>query len=211
MTFQEEQEAFKQEIEKNFISLFDLTESIAKEKKLSIKDAGLYLSTRINNYLYSNVSKPFAFELVTPPFIKYSLNSVDIEEVKERLAFLSRNGRFKSDKKAKKIGLLISVVEQILNPLEFKNDDAVNEQIAIKYDQTERITHLQTIAILAEELAKLKGGRYLKKSTNLPNHLHISELLERLSKEIEVETLKARSAGTYRKRLAEASKYYKGL
>ena len=66
------------------------------------------------------------------------------------------------------------------------------------------------IAILAEELAKAKGSKYLK-SNNLPNNLQISELLAALAKEIEIEALTAKSVDTYRKRLNEISQFYKGI
>ena len=66
------------------------------------------------------------------------------------------------------------------------------------------------IAMLAEELARAKGGKYFKAS-GFPNNLQLSELLGVLAKEIEIEALTARGPETYRNRLTEISQFYKGV
>lgn len=201
MNVQAEQDRFQQQINENFISLFDFIEKLAKENNISLKEAGLYLLPRINEYLSREDKKQISYELVEPPFKKYSLDIFHHYEMREQLEFLVRNGRFRSEKKAKKCGLLLSELEALL-------DGKISIQKK-EYNQTERETHLQMIAILAEELAKLKGGRY-KKANGLPNNLVISTLIYERAKEIEIEALTAKSADTYRKRLTEISKYYKG-
>ena len=213
MNVQEEQDTFKKWVEKEVISVIDLIQKRTNEQSISINESGLYLLTRINHYLQKENTKKFAFELVDPPYLKYSLDAYDIYSVKEMLNFIINNGRFRSDKKAKKCGLYIEVLKEILNSIQEINEEEqkeIEQQEQPKYNPTERTTHLQMIAILAEELARAKSGKYLKAS-GFPNNLQLSELLGVLAKEIEIEALTAKSPETYRSRLTEISKFYKGV
>lgn len=213
MNVQEEQDVFKKWVEKEFISLFDLIQKIMNEQDISINESGLYLLTRINHYLQKENTKNFAFKLVDPPYLKYSLDAYDICSVKEMLNFIINNGRFRSDNNAKKCGLHIEVLKEILNSIQWINEEQqkeIEQQEQPKYNPSERTTHLQMIAILAEELAKAKSGKYLK-ANGFPNNLQLSELLGVLAKEIEIEALTARTPETYRNRLTEISQFYKGV
>ena len=213
MNVQEEQDRFKKLVEKEFISLFDLIQKIMNEQSISINDSGLYLLTRINHYLQKENTKKFAYKLVDPPYLKYSLDAYDIYSVKEMLNFIIKNGRFRSDNKAKKCGLHIEVLKEILNSIQWINEEEqkeIEQQKPPKYHPSERTTHMQMIAILAEELARAKGGKYLK-AKKFPNNLQLSELLGVLAKEIEIEALTAKSPETYRRRLTEISQFYKGV
>ena len=210
MTFQEEQDSFQKYIEENYISLFDLIQKLVKEKELSVNNASLYLLTRINSYIEKENYKHFAFVLKEPPFEKYSLIPLPMFALQNMLNFAVSNGQFRPEKQAKKAGIRLSVLNIIL-AIKYQEHEELEQNKENKpYNQTERNTHLQMIAILAEELAKAKGSKYLK-SNNLPNNLQISELLAALAKEIEIEALTAKSVDTYRKRLNEISQFYKGI
>lgn len=207
MTIQEEQERFSKLLQENFISLFDLIENIKQDHNLSINDAGLYLLTRINNYKGDLDS--ICCALVEPPFIKYSLSYIDKYELVNVIKFIVNNGKFRSEKKAKKYyGLIKSEIKNIL----MGNEQAeCHSQISTKdYHPIERETHLQMIAILAEELAKISNTAKYRKASGLPNHSAISELISMRAKEIEIEALTSKSVDTYRRRLTEVSKFYKG-
>lgn len=132
-----------------------------------------------------------------------------IDELIEKTYLNNQTADSQSEEKDKRIAELEQQLEELKQKLAQATQSPTvgNSQ---NYNPTERNTHLQMIAILAEELAKSKNGKYLKKSTGLPNHLNLSELLERLAKEIEIEAVTAKSVDTYRKRLGEASQYYKG-
>ena len=192
MDIQQEQKLFQKKIEKNFISLFDLVHKIAEKENLSLNNSSLYLLPRINNYLISENPHNFAYKLEEPPFKKYYLDELSHYEVQYevigRLTFVAKNGYFRSEKKAKKIGLLIEAIEHILRVDFIQKAPAQEEPIqeTRDYNPTERTTHLQMIAMLAEELAKAKGGKYLK-SSGQPNNLELAKLLDSLSTEIEIE------------------------
>lgn len=203
MTFQEEQEAFQQQIKENIISLTDLIDTLTKHENLTIKEASLYLLTRINAYENKNI----CVQLADPPFEKYSLSFIDYDRLTKTLSFVVRNGRFKSEKEVKKYGLIKSEIRKALDN-KIESTSTIGYKANEKYNHTERETHLQIIAILAEEIAK-QAKKY-KKPNGIFNNLAIAKLIENRAKEIEIESLKAKSIESYRKRLAEAKKYYTG-
>lgn len=206
MTLQEEQEAFQKQIQQHFISLFDLTNKIVEEKSLDMNQAGLFLLTRINLYLEKE-DKRICCELVEPPFEKYSLDYVPNINVLDALRFLSKNGRFRSENNAKKYGILLSEINAALS--NSTDLQPVTQTTPKNYHPSERETHLQMIAILAEELAKRQKSKFLKAS-GLPNNLALAELINMRAKEIEIESVKTKSVDTYRRRLTEISSFYKG-
>lgn len=207
MTIQEEQETFAKFIQENFISLFDLIENIKQEKNISINEAGLYLLTRINDYK-GNLDE-ICCALVEPPFIRYSLSYISKYELVDVIKFIVNNGRFRSEKKAKKhYGLIKSEIKNIL--MGNHQTESNSQTVTKDYHPSERETHLQMIAILAEELAKISNTAKYRKASGLPNHSALSELISMRAKEIEIEALTSKSVDTYRRRLTEVSKFYKG-
>lgn len=215
MTFQEEQAQFQKQIDENFISLFDLINNIRQEKELSFTDASLFLLTRINNYIGNTEENRFrtlpnekkiCCQLVDPPFERYSLDYISNYELVDVLKFAVKNGRFRSEKKAKTYGLIKSEIENALSGI---SQTEIKQESIKDYHPNERDTHLQMIAILAEELAAKLPIKY-RKANGLPNNSAIAELIGMRAKEIEIESLTSKSVDTYRRRLTEISKFYKG-
>lgn len=213
--FQKEQECFKKEIEENYISLFDLIHKIQKEQNTTLSQAAHFLLTRIN-LLLKQSKKQICYKLPTPPFTDYSFPKIAHNDLIKMTAFIHNNGKFRSIPKAQQCGILRQKARQLENiapvtKVKQHKSNINNADIkqSKQYNVTERETHLQMIAILAEELAKAKGARYIK-SNGMLNHSSISILLEKRAQEIEIEALSARNIDTYRKRLREIAKYYKG-
>ncbi|MBF0786106.1 hypothetical protein E4T80_11600 [Muribacter muris] len=205
MTFQEEQDRFQKEIDKNFISVYDLVNQLMEEKELDFKNASLFILTRINAYLTQNDNQIF-FTLTEPPFTAYTLESLWNSKVTECLEFASRNGRFRSEKKAKTYGILRSEINIALNSTFAKTENSQSDER--KYNSIERETHLQMIAILAEELAN--HCQKYKKANGLPNNSAIANLIAERAMEIRIESLEPKGVDGYRRRLTEISSYYKG-
>ncbi|MDH2998671.1 hypothetical protein A1D22_02585 [Pasteurellaceae bacterium LFhippo2] len=205
MTFQEEQDRFKREIADKYISIYDLVNKVMAEQQLDFKTANLFILTRINDYLSRN-NNPIFYTLTEPPFTKYELEELFYYTVIDCLQYAHNNGRYRSEKKAKTYGILIAEINLALYST--FSDTVGNTPNERKYNPIERTTHLQMIAMLAEELAK--HCKKYRKANGLPNNYQLAQMLEETAKEISLEHLTPKSLDGYRRRLTEISKYYKG-
>ncbi|UXN34631.1 hypothetical protein N8E86_11375 [Avibacterium paragallinarum] len=206
MGFIEQQESFQKYIDENFISVYDFIHSQIEEQKLSFQESCSYLLT-IANHLIKNQSSnhcycEFCCELPSPPYESYSLRYVSQYSFIDSIKFAVKHNRFRSEKNVKKWGLLKG---EIQDPFTKKEDKCEITNTKDSYNDDERNTHLQMIAVLAEEVAKLsKSYRW----GNNINKLKIAELISTRSQEIEIESLKSRSVETYRQKLVKVAKFY---
>lgn len=206
MGFIEQQERFQKYIDENFISVYDFIHNQMKEQNLSFQESCSYLLT-IANHLLKNQPTNYHFcefccELPVPPYESYSLGYVSKYSFTDAIKFAVKKNRFRSEKNVKKWGLL---KDKIQEPFTKKEKKCEITNAKDSYNDDERNTHLQIIAVLAEEIAKLsKSYRW----GNNINKLKIAELISARSQEIEIESLKSRSVETYRQKLVKVAKFY---